>query len=199
VLGLGWLVDPDKARSHLAAEMKYNASPFGLKVMQRRGHEMIDDLVWQAGSLDWAALNLYLGGDPAASLAEAGKVVNTWREHLRDPWDWRDLTRSDNGQPWCNSHYARQLILWSIPLALSGQQYSSPQKRLSFNPVKGAPARLPWFTPQANGVLEILGEGRYRLTTLSGALRLDELRIGGGAPLKAVSLTPRKPLDLDAR
>lgn len=188
MLGLGWLTDPEKVRTHLAAEMKYNASPFGLKVMQRRGRDAIDDLVWEAGSLDWAALNLYAGGAPAASLPEAGKVIDKWREHLCDPWDWRDLTRSDNGQPWCNSHYARQLIFWSIPLALSGQQYSAAEKRLVFAPATGAPPRLPWFTPQANGVLESLGQGKYRLTVLSGKLELKELRVAGSAPSKDVEL-----------
>ena len=114
--------------------MQFNRSPFGLKVMSRRGRDPIDDLVWEAGSLDWASLRLLLGGDVKTSLAEAEKVVNVWREHLRDAWDWRDLTRSDDGQPWCNSHYARQLIFWSIPLVLSGQQYSAAEKKLLFAP-----------------------------------------------------------------
>lgn len=200
VLGLGPLVDADKARAHLAAEMKYNRSPFGLRVMQRRGgNNVIDELVWQAGTLDWATLNIYLGGEVGVSLAAAGNMVNVWREHLRDPWDWRDLTRSDDGQPWCNSHYARQLILWALPLALSGQQYSAADQKLSFDPKASAPKELPWFTPQANGVLKSLGPGKYRLTVFSGKLELKELRLAGSAPCKDVEMEAGKTLDIAAK
>ena len=199
VLGLGPLVDATKARSHLAAEMKYNNSRYGLKVMQRRGNEVIDQLVWEAGTLDWATLNIYLGGKVDASLSAAGNMVNVWREHLRDEWDWRDLTRSEDGQPWCNSHYARQLLLWALPLALSGQQYSAAEQTLSFEPKVGAPAKLPWFIPQANGVLESLGHGKHRLTVLSGKLELKELRVAGSAPCKDVALMPGKTLEITTK
>ena len=196
ILGLGWLVDADKARSHLAAEMEYNASPFGLKVMQHRGKDAIDELVWEAGSLDWTALNLYQGADVHASLAEAKKVVDKWRIGLADFWDWRDLSRSDDGQPWCNSHYARQVILWSIPLALSGQRYSAPEKRLSFDPGKRRPDRLPWFTPAANGVLERVRGGDYRLAVYSGKLVLKELSIAGARSAKDIELEAGQTLDV---
>ncbi|MCX6927895.1 MAG: GH116 family glycosyl-hydrolase, partial [Verrucomicrobia bacterium] len=151
VLGLGWLTDPARAQAHLAAEREHCASPYGLKVMYGRGKDSIDDLVWQAGSLDWTISNLYLGAPVGQSLVEAEKVVDVWRKHLNDSLDWRDLTRSDNGQPWCNSHYGRQVIFWAIPLALSGQQYSAVERRLSFAPRPDAPARLPWFVPGAGG------------------------------------------------
>ncbi len=189
LLGLGWVVEPERARRHLHAEMQFNRSPFGLKVMSRRGRDPIDDLVWEAGSLDWASLSLLLGGDVKTSLAEAEKVVDVWREHLRDAWDWRDLTRSDDGQPWCNSHYARQLIFWSIPLALSGQQYSAAEKKLSFAPRADAPPRLPWFTPAANGVLERLPQGKYRLLTLSGSVELARADHRRPAPAKGRAAT----------
>jgi non-lysosomal glucosylceramidase len=199
LLGLGWIVDPNKARLHLQAEMGFNASPFGLKVMSRRGKDPIDDLVWEAGSLDWASLNLLLGSRADTSLVEAGRVINVWRDHLHDFWDWRDLTRCDDGQPWCNSHYARQLIFWSIPLALSGQQYSAPAKRLSFHPLPDAPARLPWFTPTASGLLERLAHGTHRLQVLSGRIKLAELQLVGGAAVKDVLLEAGRTVELGAK
>ena len=206
LLGLGPIADLDKMRSHLACEMRMNGSPFGLLVTQGAGRDRDrypepmpktrpgeegprDYLVWQAGSLNWCALSLYLGGDVSASLAEAEKVVGHWQRTLCDPWDYRDLTTGWDGYPWCNSHYARQLILWTIPLALSGQQYSAPEKRLGFDPRLPAPARLPWFTPTANGALEILDGGRCRLTVMSGGLALNELRVGEASLGRAVSLT----------
>ena len=131
----------------------------------------VNNLVWQAGSIDWCALNLYLGGDVEQSLAEAQIVIRHWQEGLNDQWDIRDLTTGWDGHPWCNSHYARQLMLWSIPLALSGQRYSAPDGRLSFAPV--APAiRVPFCTPTAFGVLDT--ESREpRLEVFGGALQQD--------------------------
>lgn len=207
VLGLGWTVEPERIVSHLAVEFAKNASPFGLKVMQgtdcdadshpdpKPGHAPyengpVNNLVWQAGSLGWAALNLYAGEDPEQSLAEAAKVIEHWRKQLCDQWDYRDLTTGWDGYPWCNSHYGRQLILWAIPLALSGQQYSAPDKRLAFQPRLPAPARLPFFTPTANGRLDLVGDGTYRLVVLSGRLELNELRISGCEVVGPVSLAP---------
>lgn len=201
LLGLGPLVEEEKIRRHLAAEQKYNASPFGLKVMQRTGHDLKtrEELVWQAGSLTWAALNLYLGSPVETSLAEAKKVINVWREHLRDPWDWRDLTTAWDGQPWCNSHYARQLIFWAIPLALSGQQYSAPERKLSFSPKLGPGAKLPWFTPAAYGTLEILSDRQIRLRTIAGRLELRQLWIGNKCVVEGVRLEPGIPFELSVR
>ncbi len=198
LLGLGWVVEPDKARLHLHTEMRFNQSPFGLKVMGRRGRDSkpaTDDLIWQAGSFDWATLNLLLGGDVKASLAAAKEVIDNWREHLRDQWDWTDTSFSNDGQPSCNSHYARQLIFWSIPLALSGQQYSAPEKKLSFSPRPDAAARLPWLIPGANGLLERLADDKYRMTVLSGNVALDELRVADARPVGNVVLQAGRSVD----
>jgi non-lysosomal glucosylceramidase len=178
VLGLGWVVDPVKVRAHLAAEARFCDGPSGLKVMHGRKSEMIDDLIWQAGSIDWTALNLYADGSTKASYGEAEKVIRNWRDHLADFWDWRDLSRSDNGLPWCNSHYARQAILWAIPLALSGQQYSAFDKRLTFDPVQEAPKRLPWYVPGAAGALERSTDNQYTLRVLSGRIELKQWTVG---------------------
>ena len=100
----------------------------------------VNNLVWQAGSIDWCALNLYLGGEVEESLAEAETVIRHWREGLRDQWDIRDLTTGWNGDPWCNSHYTRHLMLWSIPLqgtACDDDRYPDVK------PVIRAPER-PW-------------------------------------------------------
>ena len=198
ILDLGDLAEPDDLRSHLRRERELNASPYGLKVMQgtdcdddrypevKRGFTLytdgpVNNLVWQAGSIDWCALNLYLGGGVAQSLAEARTVIQHWREGLNDQWDIRDLTTGWDGHPWCNSHYARQLMLWSIPLALSGQRYSAPDGRLSFAPV--APdMRIPFCTPTAYGVLDTR-TGAPRLEVFGGALRVERpvtLRHEGG-------------------
>jgi hypothetical protein len=198
-------------------ESKRNGSPFGLQVItfgpdprdaekSRSGIRDNDFTSWEGGSMTWTALGLYLGRDVPESLAMAQKAIGKWTDKLRDPWDVRDLYTIRNnspsipdGYPWCNSHYGRHLIFWAIPLALSGQQYSAAEKRLVFTPATGTPSRLPWFTPQANGVLESLGQGKHRLTVLSGKLALKELRVAGSAPCQDVEMVPGKTLDMIAK
>lgn len=192
LLDLGLTADDAKLRSHLAIEAKLNGSPFGLRIMRRADlsnpnaenaipsprdekPEARDNLVWEAGSLDWCSLNLYLRGNLTESLAEAEKIESKWRDKLRDEWDYTDLTTGWDGYPWCNSHYTRQLILWAIPLALSGQQWHAPTKTLRFNPHPDAPNRLPFFTPQADGLIESLAGGKWRLTVVSGKIEVNEL------------------------
>ena len=190
VLDLGPLADRKKLRSHLSHEKIGNSGPFGLKVMQGTDRDddrhpevcagftintggPVNNIVWEAGSLDWCSLSIYLGGDIKESLGEAEKIYAKWRSMLKDQWDIRDLTTGWDGYPWCNSHYARQLILWTIPLALSGQRYSAPGRALSFEPRVAEPAALPFFTPTAHGILELV-EGRSpRLRILAGTLEVE--------------------------
>lgn len=216
ILDLGLTTDKEKIVSHLAAEMKKNSSPFGLKVMQgtscdddrhpdvRPGHAPyengpVNSLVWQAGSLDWASLNIYMDGDVEQSLNEAKKVIEHWRKQLCDQWNYRDLTTSWDGNPWCNSHYSRQLILWALPLALSGQRYDSSQKRLHFQPKLNAPTKLPFFTPVACGTLELVSDRSYKLTVLVGELELSELQIGKDVFTQRIRLKAGESFAAEAR
>ena len=153
-------------------------------------------MVWQAGSLDWTSLNLFLGGNVDQALGETEKVVHDWRDRMRDQWDYTDTVTAWDGYLWCNSHYARWLISWSIPLALSGQHYYAPDGRLSFDPRLPAPATLPFFTPTAAGRLELLDAGKYRLTVDFGHLNLRELRVRQEILKKEVSLEPRQSVSL---
>jgi hypothetical protein len=122
------------------------------------------------------------------SLDEAKKIVLNWADRLRDQWNYTDLTAGWDGYPWCNSHYSRQVILWSIPLALSGQHYFAPEGRLTFDPKTDAPTKLPFFTPTAFGTVQLLGSGRCQLGVDFGTLELRELRIGKAALRRPVSL-----------
>ena len=174
ILGLGLTTDPDRLRSHLAAEQRLNGSPHGMVLVDDPDLGQMRTVMFEVGSLDWCALNLYLGGASDESLAEAEKIYRKWQGQLRDQWDIRDASTSSDGMPWCNSHYSRQLILWSIPLALSGQRYSAVDGVLSFDPRVPAPATLPFMTPAAHGTLTLHEDGRCELTVLSGALEVRE-------------------------
>jgi non-lysosomal glucosylceramidase len=205
ILDLGLLVDETKINSHLESEQRHNGSPFGLKVMRNANplHPELenivpppglsepsppDNMIWQAGSLDWTSLNLYMGKPEGESLGEAEKIIRNWRDRMRDQWDYTDTTTAWDGYLWCNSHYARQLIFWSIPLALSGQHYYAPDGRLTFDPKVAAPAKLPFFTPQAGGEIELLGQGRYRLSVAYGNLRVKTLRVDRAVSKNPISL-----------
>jgi uncharacterized protein (DUF608 family) len=212
LLDLGLTADKSSIKRHLKMESRLNASPFGLKVMRRADPEhpeaenavppkgglgaARDNLVWEAGSLDWCSLNLFLGNSVQQSLDEAKKIVLNWAGRLRDQWNYTDLTTAWDGYPWCNSHYARQVILWSIPLALSGQHYFAPEGRLTFDPRIAAPAKLPFFTPTAFGTIQLLGKKRYKLAVDFGALELSELRAGKATLRRSVSLRARESVTI---
>lgn len=46
------------------------------------------------------------------------------------------------------------MVLWHIPLAVSGQQYFAPNASLTFWPKFPIPFSLPFFTPRASGIIE---------------------------------------------
>jgi uncharacterized protein (DUF608 family) len=207
VLDLGLLVDKEKLLSHLASEQRINGTAFGLKVMDVEGRPSDalkdtiilpkdykdlprDEIVWEGGSLDWASLMIYLTGQTNEPLAEAGKILDKWRELLKDQWDIRDLSNDWNGEPYCNSHYARQVIMWTLPLALSGQLYDAPAGRLSFAPRIEGECVLPFLTPQASGLLEQTVTGSVELTVLAGTLTVNTLEIHGVEVGRDLTLSP---------
>ena len=190
-------------RLHLQTEKQTADSPFGLQVIvntkEKRNIESrhINDTVWQIGSITWTVLNLFLGNDVDVSMAQAEKVINHWRLKLNDQWDYRDLTAVWNGNPYCNSHYGRQLMFWSIPMALAKQDYSAVEQRLSFGPKIKAPYRLPFYTPQANGVLEAEAGKPMQLRVIAGKLELKELVISGKVLAKDISMDAGGSITLD--
>jgi len=201
LLGLGSLAPHQKIKSQLASEKRLTDTPFGLQVLVGRepGPYLWDETIWPAASMTWAALMIYHGGDVDQALAMAKKSYDMYATRLRDPWDIKDVYAKPAGYPWCNSHYGRQNILWSIPLALSGQQYDAAEKTLSFHPKAGAPAALPWFLPGANGIVRRLGKGAWQVTVLSGELELAELRIADAPPARDVSFEAGQSLTVHAR
>lgn len=96
--------------------------------------------------------------DPIIALNRAKKSLDHWRSTLNDQWNVHGLISSTgyglDGLPWATSHYSFHLVLWHIPLALSGQQYSAPNSSLTFWPKFPIPFNLPFFTPKASGTIE---------------------------------------------
>ncbi|HEX4022675.1 MAG TPA: GH116 family glycosyl-hydrolase [Acidobacteriaceae bacterium] len=213
VLNLGLVTDKDRLLSHLSSEEKLNESPFGLRVMsganpqdslventpwEANQPKPNDNLIWPAGSLDWSSLKIYLGGKLNESLTEASNVISNQRLRINDQWNYTDLNNNWDGGVWANSHYTRQLILWTLPLALSGQQWDAPARRLTFNPVNSAPRQLPFFTPQATGVVESIAPGKWRIRVTSGQLALHEVQISNARWTGDRTLNTGNSLDISS-
>ena len=96
--------------------------------------------------------------DPDDALKRAKKALDHYRSELKDQWNIHGLTNSNgyglDGLPWTTSHYTFHMVLWHIPLALAGQEYSAPKGSLTFWPKYAMAYKLPFFTPQATGTFE---------------------------------------------
>jgi len=195
MLDLGPVTDKEKLASHLKSEAELNESQFGLRVMTGSDPHAPrfettstpweptqpmpnDNLIWPGGSLDWSSLKIYLGGNVNESLMEANKVISNQRLRINDQWNYTDLNNYWDGGPWGNSHYTRQLISWSLPLAISGEQWDATAKRLNFHPADTAPSRMPFFTPQATGVVESTAADGWRIRVTTGQLAIREVQVG---------------------
>ncbi|XP_020613507.1 uncharacterized protein LOC110051776 [Orbicella faveolata] len=218
-LGLGDLVPRSKLKEHLLREIERNDSPFGLKVLNTGeveitpedtsiilsrhipGCKSLENItkhnsVWMGADADWSSLMLHLDTDPIIALNRAKKSLDHWRSTLNDQWNVHGLISSNgyglDGLPWATSHYSFHLVLWHIPLALSGQQYFAPNATLTFWPKFPIPFNLPFFTPKALGTIEgayVKGNDReeddneeeemFTFTVKSGSLSLKELAILG--------------------
>ena len=92
-------------------------------------------------------------------------------------------------RPVVNSHYARQLNMWSIPVALTGQQLDARDPNgaiLSFDRRDASMKRWPILTPLGLGVASIADDGKLSLKMNFGELKLKELWLDGTLAASAV-------------
>eukprot|EP01083_Nonionella_stella_P170708 581535_1 len=191
---------------HLQQELERNWSPFGLVFMTNHttsgyncggtkqgllgGFQDFD--TWEKDVVDFAAISLFLDGDSVKqSLGIAQVGLDKYRELFKDQWDWRDTSSvyKDNdpeySRPIVNSHYARQLIEYSMMLALNGQKFtvdpSSGNMTLEINPIvslEGDDGCLPILLPQCTFVLCVRpSDGCVEIDGLFGQVTIDTLWI----------------------
>lgn len=153
--------------------------------------------IWMGSDSDWSTLSIHLGMDPVKSLKQAEKALEHYRTTLNDLWNIHGLTAGQgygvDGQPWCTSHYSFHLVLWHIPLALSGQRYDAVQQKLTFEPKLKVPYALPFFTPYASGIVKARqlnsGSVKYTVILTSGKLDINLLAVSRSMlPRNRVSL-----------
>ncbi len=85
-------------------------------------------------------------------------------------------------RPVVNSHYARQLNMWSIPVAITGQQLDARDPDgaiLSFDRRDARMKRWPILTPLGLGLASIADDGKLSLEIKFGELKLKELWLDG--------------------
>ena len=98
-------------------------------------------------------------------------------QDIRDRYDGKKRSPFDEAE--CGHHYARAMIAWAAPNALSGFQFSAVKKRMAFAANEG---RFFWATGYAWGTCEIKkGKGGLRVTleTLFGRLELSLFELDG--------------------
>lgn len=153
-LGLGLLVPLENITQHTLAERALNCaySPQAceLGLLSLPGHQGTWTMdASPSQSMDATVMRILAGlGGLDGSPAEA--VVELYRTHNADFWDFKDLHVGPNGldcggadlhgaalagQPFVNAHYGRQLQGWAALLALTGQQYDATSGTLSLSPV----------------------------------------------------------------
>ena len=113
------------------------------------------------------------------------KSLDHYRSTLKDQWNFHGITSSEHygldGLPWATSHYTLHLVLWHLPLALSGQLYYAPNGSLAFTPKFDVPYWLPFYTPAALGNIEAKftnddkDEIIYKLVVSSGKHRSQQV------------------------
>ena len=152
--------------------------------------------IWMGSDADWTTMNIHLGMDPAKALKQAEKALEHYRTKLNDFWNIHGLTAGQgygvDGQPWCTSHYSFHMVLWHIPLALSGQLYSAVEQKLTFEPKLKVPYALPFFTPFGSGTVQARNLNKrvkYMVTVTSGELKLKLLAV-------TKSMYPKRSINL---
>ena len=172
LLGFGSLLDATKLQQHLDTIQNRNSPQIEPASSSNRTHR------WRpAATLAWAALKI-LTGSSSQGLKAAGEMIEFLEEELRDPWGFYKEIDGNSSLPWSEPHHVSHLAIWIVFAALSGQQYNASDRKLAFSPTSGAKISIPFFTPEAHGLLTARRSGQYQIQVISGRLELKELTIG---------------------
>ncbi|MCD6518358.1 MAG: hypothetical protein J7M05_00335 [Anaerolineae bacterium] len=88
----------------------------------------------------------------------------------------------------CGHHYARAMASWAAVLALSGFDYSAPEKTIAFT---STPGRYFWSTGYAWGTCTIITSpqgSQLTLQVLHGTLQVRQIKIKGHQPFRLETL-----------
>ena len=203
-LGLGSLISSEeKIKAHLVTENAWADTPAGMTVLQHGpnkadGEAYGTGAIWQGGSPNWGSLNIHLGMDVDAALAQQPrKSLDFWRSSVSDLWNVAGIAsaRPDGDAfPSITSHYGFHMVFWHLPLAISGQQadLGAENSSLTFAPKVQAPFSLPIL------LVGVLGSVRadkkqdgmkYTVELTIGDLRVESLSVDGSTYPGAVDIS----------
>ncbi|MEW5900369.1 MAG: GH116 family glycosyl-hydrolase [Acidobacteriota bacterium] len=210
VCGLGYLIDPDHARTALRSILKYNQkSGFDDHFNCLRSFVLGDETALLMASYPRGRPNnpfpyfteVMTGFEytAAVGMLYEGDVEDGLRciRNIRQRYDGAKRSPFDEAE--CGHHYARAMASWAAVLALSGFHYSGVEEKMILTPKSG---NYFWSNGQSYGTLEVAdaGEGsrRVRLRVLGGELRLKtfSLRDYGSAKLKKQDIGAGEAVEL---
>jgi uncharacterized protein (DUF608 family) len=197
VCDLGPLVDPGHARTTLRSILKYNlrADLHGHFNNMRVFAMAEDAALLMAGYPKGRPDNPFPYFTEVMTGFEYTAAVGMLYEGLEDEglkcirmirarYDGRRRNPFDEAE--CGHHYARAMASWAAILAITGFHYSAVTKTLK---LASRPGRYPWSTGRAWGDVEIARTGadrrdvRLALTVHGGSVAIEQLAVGGGAPI----------------
>jgi len=207
VVGLGNLLAPDRVARTLESIYRFNfrngfyehANPQRIYAMNderglllcswpKGGRPMLpfvySDEVWTGIEYQVAAHLIYRG-----YVAEGLSIVKAVRDRYdgerRNPWNEVE----------CGAHYARALASWSVLLALSGFEYSAPERRIAFAPrVDTGDFRCFFAAGTGWGIYRQRADAKSLVAAIelsSGELRLRRVRLGNEAGWRAVEVASK--------
>ena len=178
VVGLGYLVQPERVKTTLASILKYNRrTDLHAHFNPLRSFAVADESALLMAS--------YPRERPANPFPYFGEVMTGFEytaavgmlyegmtsEGLQSIRDIRarydGLKRNPFDEAECGHHYARAMASWAAVLALTGFRYSAVTRELTF---AGKPGRLFWSTGYAWGTGVIIGTARQGWTLTLGVV-----------------------------
>ncbi len=210
LLGLGYILDPEKVRSHLRNAFRYN------RVHVRKG------MAYMVGDYGYCYVNGYWPKGPGL------KVGHQWGS----PWTGTEYAFASHlilegmveeglqvardvyerykvaGMTWnhieCGTHYYRPMVVITVLLALLGERYDATKGLLEFSPRLKAPEiRAPFILPSGWGIYERrLEEGGQKvvLSVKEGKVEFSRLLLSSPkAPREVSASLNRKALKVSAR
>lgn len=129
-------------------------------------------------AMNWAASNIQYGKSTSRSFDILNKLYEHQEKALADAWGQYDTLSMTDGMPLANPHHVSHLAVWFLLAALSGQRYDAANKKLTLSPKMGNGARIPFFIPEAKGMITVQRSGRFLLEIISGRLELKTLAVG---------------------
>jgi len=126
LLGLPPILERRQIRQAIAAMLRLNVrgSRFGavnsVWPNGRRDHTCIQSAnIWPGQVYAFASLAIQ-EGFRAQGLAVARRVWETFARRVKSPWNQPDTLSADDGRFLFGDYYMRNLVIWTVPLALLG-------------------------------------------------------------------------------